>query len=100
MRLLLIPLLNLLIDIINHLVGQFILRDDEHSLKYAPAALPTDIIAKAVMKNKAMMRRGRLRMNSIHKSLTFTLADSDWSITTRSFVWLKQKMSSANPMSE
>ncbi len=53
-------------------------------MKYAPAALPIDIIAKAVIKKKAMMRRGRLWKNSIHRSLIFTLAASLASITTRS----------------
>ena len=50
-------------------------------------------MAKAVMKKKASTRRGLLRRNSIHRSLTFTLAASFWAITTRSLHWLKQKNS-------
>ena len=51
------------------------------------------------MKKKATTRRGLLRPNSIQRSLTFTLADSFSSITTRSLHWKKQKMRSARPAS-
>ena len=43
-----------------------------------------DIIANAVMKKNARTRNGRLRTNSIQRSLTFTLSVSFLSITTRS----------------
>ena len=54
-------------------------------------------MAKAVMKKKASTRSGLLRTNSIHRSLTFTLADSFWSMTTFSLHWEKQKNSKARP---
>ena len=67
-------------------------------MKYAPAALPIDIIAKAVMKKKAMMRNGRFLTNSIHRSLILTFSLSLASITTRSLHWLKQNTRRARPM--
>ncbi|CCX54985.1 unknown [Bacteroides sp. CAG:1060] len=66
-------------------------------MKYESAALLTLIIANAVMKKNASTRSGLLRVNSCHRSLTFTLADSLASITTFSFVWEKQKMRSTRP---
>ena len=66
-------------------------------IKYESAALLTLIIAKAVIKKKARTRRGLLRPNSVHRSLTFTLADSFSSITTLSLHCEKQKMRSRRP---
>ena len=66
-------------------------------MKYAPAALPTDIMAKAVMKKSATTRSGRLWKNSVQRSLTFTFFVSLSAMTTRSFVCVKQKTSRAKP---
>ena len=66
-------------------------------MKYAPAALPIDIMAKAVMKKKAMTRSGRLWKNSIHRSLIFTLALSSALITTFSLHCEKQNKRSKSP---
>ena len=66
-------------------------------MKYAPAALPMDIIANAVMKKKAMIRRGRLWKNSIYRSLILTLALSSAFITTFSLHCEKQKRSRTRP---
>ena len=46
------------------------------------------IMANAVMKKNARIRSGRLCLNSIHRSDTFTCAVSVSAITTRSLVWL------------
>ncbi len=56
-------------------------------------------MANAVMKKKASTRNGLLRKNSVKRSLTFTLAVSFLSITTRSLVCVKQKMSRPKPTS-
>ena len=69
-------------------------------IKYASAAFPMLIIAKAVMKKKASTLNGRLRRNSIQRSLTFTFSDSFWSITTLSLHCEKENTRSARPASE
>ena len=66
-------------------------------MKYAPAALPIDIIANAVTKKKAMTLNGRLWKNSIQRSLILTLALSSALMTTFSLHCVKQKMRSASP---
>ena len=55
------------------------------------------IIANAVMKKNAITLKGRLRTNSIHRSLTFTFSASFWSITTRSLHCENENTRSASP---
>ena len=55
------------------------------------------IIAKAVMKKNARTLSGRLRRNSIQRSLTFTFSDSLASITTFSLHCENEKMRRARP---
>ena len=69
-------------------------------MKYASAAFPMLIIANAVMKKNASTLRGRLRRNSIQRSLTLTSSDAFSSITTLSLHCEKEKTRRASPANE
>ena len=67
-------------------------------MKYESAALLTLMVANAMMKKNESMRSGRFLTSSIQRSLTFTFDVSLWSMTMRSLLSKKQKISNARPV--